>query len=130
LNQLRPVQFKWKDQTITRTRTYEEGDDIPDGKEVDDTYEVEEELSYSRTHYGLIAQEVEQVLEDNEISTNDFAPFIKSPILDGDTEGEPTGDHFYGMRYGEYVGILIKAVQELSAKNEELSAKVEALENA
>jgi outer membrane murein-binding lipoprotein Lpp len=35
----------------------------------------------------------------------------------------------YGMRYGEYVGILIKAVQELSAKNEELSAKVEALEN-
>ena len=123
LNQLRPVQYKRKDHTVPEV-LYEEADNIPDDKEVGDVRTEEYEKTYIRTHYGLIAQEVEQVLEDNGMSTTDFAPFIKSPLLDGDgINGEPTGDHMYGMRYGEFVGILIKAVQELSAK-------VTALENA
>ncbi len=122
LNQLRPVQYKLKDYTVPEV-LYKESDNIPEDKEVGDVWIEEREMVYSRTHYGLIAQEVEQVLEDNEISTNDFAPFIKSPILDGDTEGEPTGDHFYGLGYIEFISILIKAVKELSSK-------VEALENA
>ncbi|MDB4333703.1 tail fiber domain-containing protein [bacterium] len=75
----------------------------------------------TRRHYGLIAQEVEKVLVDNSISTEDFAPLIKDNLKD-DNDVE-TGESIYGMRYTEYVGILIKAVQELSAK-------VEALENA
>ena len=102
---------------------YKDGDDIPEGKEIGDVKTEAREKTYVRTHYGLIAQEVEQVLENNNIDSIDFAPFIKSPVLDGDgINGEPTGEHRYGMRYAEYVGILIKAVQELSAK-------VEALEN-
>jgi len=67
--------------------------------------------TFSRKHYGLIAQEVEQVLVDSGIEREDFAPLI----YDEDSDR-------YGMRYGEMVGILIKSVQELSAK-------VEALEN-
>ena len=67
--------------------------------------------TFSRKHYGLIAQEVEQVLTDSGIEREDFAPLI----YDEDSDR-------YGMRYGEMVGILVKAVQELSAK-------VEALEN-
>ena len=63
----------------------------------------------------------EQVLIDNGLTTTDFAPLIKSPVLDND--GNETGNHNYGMRYQELVGILIKAVQELSAK-------VKALEDA
>ena len=66
-------------------------------------------LNKTRKHYGLIAQEVEQVLIDNDISTNDFAPFIKFNNPDTDRDE-------YGFRYGEMVGILIKAVQELSAR--------------
>lgn len=85
INDLRPVQYKWKDY---------------------------DDKTFSRKHYGLIAQEVEQVLSDNDINTNDFAPLVYDEESDR-----------YGMRYGEMVGILIKAVQELSAK-------VEALENA
>tara|TARA_R110000824_G_scaffold74338_1_gene189085 strand:+ start:72 stop:1028 length:957 start_codon:yes stop_codon:yes gene_type:complete len=66
-------------------------------------------LNKTRKHYGLIAQEVEQVLIDNDIATNDFAPFIKFNNPDTDRDE-------YGFRYGEMVGILIKAVQELSAR--------------
>jgi|TARA_R110001583_G_scaffold20031_2_gene77689 hypothetical protein len=77
LNELRPVQFKFKDK--------------------------------ARRHYGLVAQEVEQVLSDSGISTTDFAPLIH----DGDSDR-------YGMRYSEFTSILIKAVQELSKEIEEL----------
>jgi len=77
LNELRPVQFKFKDKT--------------------------------RRHYGLVAQEVEQVLSDSGISTTDFAPLIH----DGDSDR-------YGMRYSEFTSILIKAIQELSKEVEEL----------
>jgi hypothetical protein len=98
LNQLRPVEYKWKDYT-------------------DDTVEVHGEKSpiehkFTRKHFGLIAQEVKTVLDNNSIDTKDFAGYVHDS--DKDT---------YGIRYTEFVGVLIKAVQELSAK-------VEALENA
>ena len=63
----------------------------------------------TRKHYGLVAQEVEKVLSDNSISTTDFAPLIH----DSDSDR-------YGMRYTEFVSILIKAVQDLSKEVEEL----------
>ena len=63
----------------------------------------------TRKHYGLVAQEVEKVLSDNSISTTDFAPLIHNSDSDR-----------YGMRYTEFVSILIKAVQDLSKEVEEL----------
>ena len=63
----------------------------------------------TRKHYGLVAQEVEKVLSDNNISTTDFAPLIYDSKSDR-----------YGMRYTEFVSILIKAVQDLSKEVEEL----------
>ena len=63
----------------------------------------------TRKHYGLVAQEVEKVLSDNNISTTDFAPLIYDSKSDR-----------YGMRYAEFVSILIKAVQDLSKEVEEL----------
>ena len=56
-----------------------------------------------------MAQEVEKVLSDNNISTTDFAPLIYDSKSDR-----------YGMRYAEFVSILIKAVQDLSKEVEEL----------
>ena len=103
LNKHRPVSFNWKD-------IKENGS-----------------LDKKQKHYGLIAQEVEQVLVDSDISTQDFAPLIKSNLKD-DNDVE-TGENIYGMRYTEYVGILIKAVQELSEKNEALEKRIEELEN-
>ena len=93
----------------------------------------------TRTHYGLIAQDVETVLSDISKSTTDFAGFIKTDLPDEPydairdendiPEGKKVGDvkipahASYGLRYNEFVAPLIKAIQELSAKVEALEAK-------
>ena len=69
----------------------------------------------TRTHYGLVAQDVETVITDLGKTTTQFAPLIKDTLDDG-TER-------YGLRYVEFVAPLIKAIQELSAKVAALEAK-------
>ena len=72
----------------------------------------------NRTHYGLIAQEVKTVLDNNNINTSDFAPYIKGEILDTNNQG--TGEYKYGLRYTELISILIKSIQELEQRVQEL----------
>ena len=101
----------------------------------------------TRTHYGLIAQDVETLLSDISKPTTDFAGFIKTENpdevynkLDKEDgkipEGKDIGDvkkaafTSYGLRYNEFIAPLIKAVQELSAEVETLKTKVSALEAA
>ena len=78
----------------------------------------------TRTHYGLIAQDIETVLTDIGKSTTNFAGFIKDTV---DDEGNPMTPK-YGLRYGEFISPMIKAIQELSAENTALKARVTALE--
>tara|TARA_B100001057_G_scaffold420443_1_gene440825 strand:+ start:158 stop:1315 length:1158 start_codon:yes stop_codon:yes gene_type:complete len=75
----------------------------------------------TRTHYGLIAQDIETVLSDISKSTTDFAGFIKDDI----SEEQDGSELRYGLRYTEFVSPLIKAIQELSAKIEELESKID-----
>ena len=96
----------------------------------------------TRTHYGLIAQDVETVLSDISKPTSGFAGFIKADVpVDYYTqydesipEGKSIGDvknaahTTYGLRYSEFIAPLIKAVQELSTEVETLKTKVTALE--
>jgi hypothetical protein len=82
----------------------------------------------TRTHYGLIAQDVETVLSDIGKTTQEFAGFIKSPVELID--GTDTGEVRYGLRTNEFVSPMIKAIQELSAKNDALEARILTLENA
>ena len=97
----------------------------------------------TRTHYGLIAQDVETTLSDISKSTTEFAGFIKTDVAEelytkdhpevfektkniGDVK---TAAHTsYGLRYGEFIAPLIKAVQELSTEVETLKTKVAELE--
>ena len=74
----------------------------------------------SRTHYGLIAQEVKTVLDNNNINTSDFAPYIKGEILDTSNQG--TGQYKYGLRYTEFISILIKAIKELEQRVQDLES--------
>ena len=87
----------------------------------------------TRTHYGLIAQDVETLLSDISKSTADFAGFIKTDseaVLwqSGEEEGKKAGEvripasTDYGLRYSEFIAPLIKAIQELSAKVAALEA--------
>ena len=84
----------------------------------------------TRTHYGLIAQDIETTLSDISKPTADFAGFIKTTITKDDYTKETldTPKIEYGLRYSEFISPLIKAVQELSAEVETLKTKVAALE--
>ena len=107
INQLRPVSYKWKDYTSTKTYT----DD--DGKEF--TEEIEHK--HTRTHYGLIAQEVKTTLDNLEKTPVEFAGWTE------DDEGKQ------GLRYSELIAPMIKAIQELSGQVATLTARIEELES-
>ena len=104
INALRPVSFKWK---------------------------KSEEKPGVRTHYGLIGQEVEVVLGD---AASDTALWINT-LIEADpgleftdpetgavTDSRPAVEEHYrqGIRYGELIAPLIKAIQELTARVEAL----------
>jgi hypothetical protein len=97
--------------------------------------------SGSRTHYGLIAQEVSESLVSSSIHTDDFAGYIRSEMY---TSGSVTldkkgilasnemdlanftksGEENLGLRYTEFVAPLIKAVQELTDEVKFLRASI------
>jgi hypothetical protein len=88
INDLNPVSYKF----------IEGGKEIVDGDIVS--------IPGSRTHYGLIAQEVKEVLDESGIE--DFAGWVKMEIDDVDS--------MQGLRYDQFIAPLIKAVQELTAR--------------
>jgi hypothetical protein len=103
ITKLRPVSFKWKvGQNIitSETITDEEGNET--------VKQVVTPREGKRTHYGLIAQEVEALLDGK-----DFGGFISD---------EETG--LKGLRYDQFVPLLIKSIQEQQAQIEELKAKI------
>ena len=79
----------------------------------------------TRTHYGLIAQDVETVLSDISKSTTDFAGFIKGDI----SEKQDGSSYRFGLRYGEFIAPLIKAIQEQQEQIESLQQQIEVLKN-
>jgi len=79
----------------------------------------------TRTHYGLIAQDVEDLLSEINKDTKDFAGFIKADV----SEEKDNSKHSYGLRYNEFISPMIKAIQELKADNDSLKARIETLEN-
>ena len=106
---LEPKQGPWKDFDV-EVQKIENGKAVLDA---DDQPVMEtKHITHHRKHQWLIAQDVEQVLSEQGIDTENFAGFIK------DTE---TGK--YALRYGEFIPPMIKAIQELSAKIEALEKK-------
>ena len=64
-----------------------------------------------RTHFGLIAQDVEEVMKEIGWTDKDFAGFCK----DGDS---------YGLRYEEFISPLIKVVQDQQKEIETLRSEI------
>ena len=102
VNSLRPVSYKW----------------VVGGNEVTPTGDLLNPQVTPRpgrrTHYGLIAQEVQAAL-----AGKDFGGFVYNQEQDQ-----------YGLRYDQFIAPLIKAVQELSSEVEALRARIAALESA
>ena len=70
-----------------------------------------------RMHYGLGAREVEMAMAEKGLTDMDFAGLIKA----SDEENE--GEHIYGLRYSEFIPMLIKMVQEQQKRIEVLESK-------
>ena len=66
---------------------------------------------------GVIAQELEQIF-----------PSMVEETPDRDAEGNDLGTTTKGVKYSVFVPMLIKSIQELSAKNDALEARIAALE--
>ena len=70
-----------------------------------------------RNHYGLISQEVKQAMDAD--THGDFAGYI-----------DDTSTGLKGLRYTEFIPLLIKSIQELSAYTQSLESRIALLENA
>jgi hypothetical protein len=110
ISKLNPVSYRWisggnvEDGTTTPTQI---GGDTVDIKNFKDKPGV-------RTHYGLLAQEVKNVLDQENVG--DFAGWVLEDINDPNSP--------QGLNYAQFIAPLIKAVQELSAEVTALKAKV------
>lgn len=62
----------------------------------------------TRTHLGLVAQEVKQAMDEISIDSNDFAAYCSWRKEDG-TEG-------CGLRYEEFIALCIAEIQELKER--------------
>jgi len=79
----------------------------------------------TRTHYGLIAQDVETVLGDIKKDATQFAGFCKDDI----SEKQDGSEYRYGLRYHEFISPMIQAIKDLKAEVDTLKAKVATLES-
>ena len=95
-----------------------------------------------RFHYGLISQDVSSSLGELGVPTKDFAGYIEThhytsgsyqipnvddlDKLDIEEKNIDNWQHIkgYGLRYEEFISPMIKAIQQLSEKVEELEARI------
>ena len=101
INALRPVSYKW----IIGGQDVVADHDAPAD---DEGQPVSRTVSRpgTRTHYGLLAQEVKAALDA--AGAGDFGGYIKTDIGDPDSEE--------GLRYDQFIAPLIRAVQELTER--------------
>ena len=89
-----------------------------------------------RTHYGFIAQDIEELMNALSMDSKDFAGFIKSPKKitkyedeNGNKLKKPIeevieGEYDYSLRYDEFIAPLIKVVQEQQKEIERLKEMI------
>lgn len=84
------------------------------------------ESESDRTHFGLIAQDVEDVLKEIGLTTKDFAGLVieNEKSEDGNEENKT-----YALRYEEFIAPLIKTVQMQQKTIENLEERLSKLEN-
>ncbi|MBN9245291.1 MAG: DUF2793 domain-containing protein [Mesorhizobium sp.] len=110
IRDLQPVAYRWKvgGYDVTQERI---ADPEPKGGTVQEiTVDTAIPQAGVRTHYGLVAQQVKTALDAHGVE--DFAGWTLADRSDPDSE--------QGLRYDQFVPILVRAVQELAAQVEAL----------
>lgn len=105
-----------------------------------------------RTHWGMISQDIEELLSNVNLTSMDFAGFIKSPktedyyedttktIINENGEEETViekelkirtveDEYIYSLRYDEFIAPIISVIQSQQKEIEELKTKINELEN-
>ena len=77
---------------------------------------VQNQVKHIRKHQGLLAQEVKQALDEMAIDTKDFAGYVDSNIKDNKDR--------LSLRYSEFIAPVIKAIQELTIKMEQIERRI------
>lgn len=92
----------------------------------------------SRTHWGIISQDIEELLNELGWTSLDFAGFIKSPKMTEIKYDEKTGkcireseviegEYDYSLRYDEFIAPIIKVVQTQHEEIENLKQDIDFL---
>ena len=112
---LRPVSYKFKvgsNKVIRQVYRDAEGNEVDANAEGANPAEIiTEEIAGERVHFGLLAQQVKEVLP----AGVDFGGWILTDKNDPDSE--------QGLRYEEFISPLIKAIQELSERVKALESR-------
>jgi len=118
INDLRPVTFQWKKEKDIPTdhEAYVEGSD------------TRVMLSNGETNHGFIAQEIKAVIDAHSEIKDGFKMW--SAEQREDAEGNPVENTRQRLAPSELIPILTKAIQELSAKNDALEARIATLEGS
>ncbi len=121
---LKPVSWKWKDepaQEIEEVKYKKTYDNKGRFKELvpEKNIKIIPEKKYKRLHHGFINQDIEDLLKEKNIATNDFSGFV----LDKETGVR-------ALRYDSFIAPIVKAVQEQQKMIQELKQEIKALKNA
>ena len=111
VKELKPVTYKWDERSNYGDKDADDWsllDQTPDGTHKKDWLDV-----------GFKAQDVEALEKAAGYNKSNKTNLTVSLSADGEQ---------YGIKYSKFVPILVKALQELSAKNDALEARITALE--
>ncbi|MCL1986407.1 MAG: tail fiber domain-containing protein, partial [Firmicutes bacterium] len=80
---------------------------------------------YLRTHFGLLAQDVNAAMQKNRMNSLDFAGYINSPVLD---ENRQIIGETFGLRYEEFIPLILAVLQAQQRKIDLLVQQADELE--
>ena len=117
INKLRPVDYKWdmrEDYREKQIPEFEDEESKNEWIERNKLSNIQHDGTHTRSryHHGLIAQEVQQIIDETGI---DFGGFQDHSINGG--------EDVLSIGYSELIAPLIKAVQELSSKLKKLEER-------
>jgi hypothetical protein len=113
---LRPVSFTWKPQEDI-TRLDEEGNEVL----------VREGHNFPEgTQVGFIAQEVQEVLDGKPWLGSVIKENVRPAVKDNEGNELAPEEQFYGIAEGNLIAVLTNALQEATAKIEDLEARLTA----
>lgn len=82
------------------------------------SYKYNEDGTY--THFGFVAQDIEESLSELGMTGGDFGAVVKNNIVDDN--GEETENYY--LRYNEFIALNTWQIQKLKTKIAELEAKI------